>query len=67
MDKPSWKDAPEWANYLAMNSSHIWQWFESKPYVDDYEGIWELNDWNTKVEVAQTPDVDWKETLEKRQ
>jgi hypothetical protein len=29
--KPSWNDAPEWANYLAMDSGGSWLWFENKP------------------------------------
>ena len=29
--KPNWKDAPDWANWLAMNEDGAWTWFEEKP------------------------------------
>lgn len=29
--KPDWKDAPEWANWLAMDDSGAWYWHEEKP------------------------------------
>lgn len=29
--KPDWKDAPEWANWLAMDSSGKWYWWEYEP------------------------------------
>lgn len=28
MSKPSWDDAPEWANALAMNEDGQWRWYE---------------------------------------
>jgi hypothetical protein len=31
--KPDWKDAPEWANWLAMDEDGEWFWRESKPTV----------------------------------
>lgn len=29
--KPDWKDAPEWANYLAMDEDGKWYWYEHEP------------------------------------
>jgi len=29
--KPDWKDAPEWANYLAQDADGTWWWYESQP------------------------------------
>lgn len=29
--KPSWIDAPAWANWLAMDASGIWHWFQHQP------------------------------------
>ena len=29
--KPSWDDAPEWAQCLAMDTDDIWYWYENKP------------------------------------
>lgn len=40
MSKPTWGDAPDWANYLAMDSSGQWNWFENQPY-------FELGEWWT--------------------
>ena len=36
MNKPSWTDAPPWANYLAMNIDEEWYWYEEEPYLDPY-------------------------------
>lgn len=30
--KPHWKDAPDWAEWLAMDSSGTWWWFEGEPH-----------------------------------
>jgi len=32
--KPNWKDAPEWARYLAQNKNGTWCWYENEPYRD---------------------------------
>ena len=29
--KPSWDEAPKWANYLAMDASGVWNWYENLP------------------------------------
>jgi len=29
--KPDWKDAPEWANWLAMDKDGCWEWYEVEP------------------------------------
>lgn len=29
--KPDWKDAPDWANYLAMDDDGEWLWHEERP------------------------------------
>lgn len=31
--KPDWKDAPEWAQWLAMDSDGYWYWYSHEPYV----------------------------------
>lgn len=31
MAKPSWSDAPEWAQWLAMDDDGTWYWFEDEP------------------------------------
>lgn len=37
--KPDWKDAPEWANYVAMDDDGSWWWFEKEPSYEQY-GEW---------------------------
>lgn len=29
--KPDWKDAPEWAEYVAMDSDGHWWWYQLEP------------------------------------
>lgn len=41
--KPDWKDSPNWAKYLAMDSNGVWNWFSHKPiwYANEsYEYSW---------------------------
>jgi hypothetical protein len=41
MNKPEWKDAPEWANWLAMDGDGIWFWYEVEPILDEeYDPFW---------------------------
>lgn len=58
--KPSWADAPEWANWLAMDEDGEWYWFENEPYRSDNAwctgGKWQLACYG----------VDWMESLERR-
>lgn len=37
--KPDWKDAPAWANWLAMDADERWHWFEYMPKL--IGGVWE--------------------------
>jgi hypothetical protein len=60
--KPDWKDAPEWAQYLAMDESGSWWWFEYEPM--QAKRIWGMGaGFRCERAVAH---VDWKNTLEKR-
>lgn len=34
--KPDWKDAPEWANWLAEDSNNGWFWYEFKPEKEEF-------------------------------
>ncbi|WWO60457.1 hypothetical protein [Stenotrophomonas phage SOVA965] len=45
--KPDWKDAPEWAKWIALSTDGEWTWFEDEPWRDsegDYmpgpKGAW---------------------------
>jgi hypothetical protein len=31
---PHWKDAPEWANYLAKDYDGEWYWYEEEPVLE---------------------------------
>lgn len=60
--KPSWKDAPEWATYLAQDADGQWYWYQHKPRTGREE-------WFTKtghIERARREYDRWTETLEPR-
>lgn len=38
--KPDWKDSPEWAKFLAMDSDEEWCWFEQEPSFSESAGRW---------------------------
>lgn len=38
--KPDWKDAPEWAEWLAMDSDGGWHFHEVEPFWDQADGCW---------------------------
>jgi len=37
MSKPSWNDAPQWANWLAMDSDEGWYWYEDEPLIGKFD------------------------------
>lgn len=58
--KPDWKDAPEWANYLAMDKTGDWYWYENEPSAGSV-------DWLSNGGLAgPCPAGEWEETLESR-
>lgn len=61
--KPSWSDAPEWANWLAMDHNGEWYWYKSEPVT--------MNNryWNTdeEFEFAGIEDNGWQDSLEQGQ
>ena len=42
--KPDWKDAPEWAQFVAMDSDGSWYWYGTKPVLNEKTGIWVTSD-----------------------
>jgi hypothetical protein len=56
--KPDWKDAPEWAKWLAMDEDGQWHWFDIEPAlghkmwypVGGCDETAELEDWNLSLE-----------------
>jgi hypothetical protein len=62
--KPEWKDAPEWAKYLAMDEDGRWWWYELEPFGGQhgwFDGKFAMQ---TKAKVKTTNH--WHETLEER-
>lgn len=68
-NKPSWADAPEWANWLCQRDDGMWFWCMEEPRVSE-------NGWETRHEARaaypsgdQIPEYvlgDWRDTLERR-
>ena len=58
--KPDWKEAPEWANWFAMNELKQWYWFENKP--KQYSSYWDPK----TGRLGFVNDHDWRDTLEPR-
>ena len=65
-DKPSWNDAPEWANWLAMDDDGCWYWHKNEPnmesggwYSDSRSEIIKINYdyWTTTLEKKPAPEV----------
>lgn len=66
MNKPDWKDAPSWANWLSMDEGGIWHWFEEKPYIDGYG--WsnvDVTEWEEALKTS-VYEINWQSSLEKR-
>ena len=66
-DGPSWKDAPEWANFVAQDQDNTWWWYQVKPEYDGY-GSWNQSepwDHESECEIVILP-LDAESTLEKR-
>jgi len=61
-NKPDWKDAPEWANYLAMDQNGDWYWFENLPSIN--RDVWASPE---KATLAQkSSNHQWKDSVEER-
>jgi hypothetical protein len=56
MNKPDWKDAPKWAQWLAMDSDGEWWWFEEKPRLVLYHDFWVKHDPSSKYARAKFSD-----------
>lgn len=61
--KPDWKDAPDWANWLSMDSDGAWWWHENEPHINEY-GFWDVED--DAGEKTSAYPYNWKKTLEAR-
>ena len=63
--KPNWDDAPEWANYLALDPDG-WYWFEHQP--DILGGVWTTTTGEMDCAKYQTgtETINWRKSLEER-
>lgn len=77
-NKPSWRDAPEWAHWLAQHESGVWCWGNATPerQCHGVVGVWDsvLVDGKNHAEDSRCEwsgcagEVlgDWRDTLERR-
>lgn len=60
--KPNWKDAPSWANYLAMDEDGTWCWFNNEPRIGVLNINWVANGRTRPIRKY----LCWRQTLEQR-
>ncbi|HUT62985.1 MAG TPA: hypothetical protein VMZ04_03410 [Anaerolineae bacterium] len=64
--RPNWKDAPEWAQWLAQDEDGCWYWYQKKPKAFG-EGCWERLTIEHFIDIASYPTFpNWQDTLEQR-
>lgn len=66
-NKPSWKDAPEWAQWMAQSPNGHWEFFSVKPHANDWwrHPAGERSSANN-ASIRGAILGDWRDTLEKR-
>ena len=67
---PRWKDAPDWANYLAQDGDGSWYWYEYPIYAhEDYDAWYEQKGFNGRIagagEAAER-NPEWRSTVQAR-
>jgi hypothetical protein len=60
--KPDWKDAPEWAKWLAMDRDGEWYWYEFEPAIANDQWL----QYGGRAADAGIADVRWDKSLEGR-
>jgi hypothetical protein len=70
MNKPEWKDAPEWAVWLAQDKDGWFSWWNMKPETCNIANCWNQDKGRKGYKyldicVGELP-VDWTDTLELR-
>lgn len=63
MSKPDWKDAPEWAQWLARDESGVWYWYENEP--DVFDDFWDNRTGLFSLAIPSNWGR-WQESLEQR-
>jgi len=69
--KPSWSDAPKWANWLAKDKSGEWYWYENEPncfvsVLGENRLNPDLEWWATGRHQLAEDDIYWQSSLEQR-
>lgn len=64
MSKPSWDDAPEWAQFVAQDQSGAWYWYEYEPSM--LSDQWHEPSDEGRVNQAYVLGDGWVDTLEHR-
>lgn len=63
MSKPDWKDAPEWAQWVARDADGRWVWHQTRPTPHTLARGWVSEGRSKEV----WPNLDgWRQTLEPR-
>jgi hypothetical protein len=62
MKTPDWSQAPEWANYVAMDADGEWFWYSEEPTIVD--NVW-IPDGGHHI-YAGTTDSPWTSSLSTR-
>ena len=63
MTKPSWENAPDWAQWLARDADGEWCWYEARPKIQTGDTYWTRDDVNRWAVAGKDQ---WEETLEER-
>lgn len=63
--KPDWKDAPEWANWIAADVDGEWYWYESRPSLSNTSGWWRCEYGDSEF-AGEFPCPNYRKSLEKR-
>lgn len=61
--KPDWKDAPEWANWLAMDEDGYWYWYELEPSPEPVLRAWIVKEGSRFGNTGHT-EIPWLHTKE---
>ena len=59
-----WANAPKWAQWVAMDESGNWYWYECKPTLGSW-GEWD-HPTGTRFKAVKLDDVDYENSLEAR-
>jgi len=65
--KPDWKDAPEWARWLAQDRDGEWCWHLNRPNANQLNQEWSNGSVQWEYAYPKPEEnLDWEETLEPR-